>query len=396
MLKGFKVRLLPTEEQEKALWRDSSVARFAWNWGLSLQMARFAAGEKLLREYALRAEFLKLKDDPEYAWLAEASSKAPVFALFDLMTAYKNFFRIQKQGEKFTAKAIARARRQKRKLTTYDMKGHPKFKKKGRTTPSFANPNEALYFMNGAVVLLKVGHVKIQTNRELPQGKKTEKFYNPRVSYENGKWILSFAMEVENQDYTLNEYSVGVDLGIKHLAVISCDGNPTVIDNVNKTRKVKRLKRQLKHAQRLAVKKAKGSKNQQKAYARSAELSRRISAIRHDYTHKATRKIVDLLPARVVIEDLNVSGMMKNRHLSRAVSEQTFYKFRQQLEYKCAARGIDLIVADRFFPSSKKCSSCGKVNKGLQLKDRTFNCPHCGLSIDRDFNAALNLEAYVT
>ena len=395
MLKGFKVRLLPTEEQERLLWQNVGAARFAWNWGLALQMQRFENGEKLLGEYALRSEFLKLKALPEYAWLNDVSSKAPVFALFDLMTAYKRFFRTQANGDKFTAKTRERARRLKRKLTPYDMAGHPKFKKRSRCKPCFAQPNERLYFTGGCAVLLKIGQVRIRTDRVLPQGIGTGKYYNPRVSFDNGKWILSFAMEVESQDYVLGDYSVGVDLGIKHLAVVSCAGTHLVFDNINKTRRVKRLKRQLKHAQRMASKKKKRSKNQEKAYARCKRLHRKIASIRNDYTHKTTRKIVDLLPNRIVVEDLNVSGMMKNRHLARAVAEQCFYKFRVQLVYKCAERGIDLVVADRFYPSSKKCSSCGAIHKGLTLKDRTFQCPNCGLSIDRDLNAALNLETYV-
>lgn len=395
MLKGFRVRLLPTEEQERLLWQNVGAARFAWNWGLALQMQRFENGEKLLGEYALRSEFLKLKTLPEYDWLNGVSSKAPVFALFDLMTAYKRFFRTQANGEKFTAKTRERARRLKRKLTPYDMAGHPKFKKRSRCKPCFAQPNERLYFVDGCAVLLKIGHVRIRTDRVLPQGIGTGKYYNPRVSFDNGKWILSFAMEVESQDYVLGDYSVGVDLGIKHLAVVSCAGTHLVFDNINKTRRVKRLKRQLKHAQRMASKKKKRSKNQEKAYARCVRLHQKIASIRNDHTHKTTRKIVDLLPNRIVVEDLNVSGMMKNRHLARAVAEQCFYKFRTQLTYKCAERGIDLVVADRFYPSSKKCSSCGAIHKGLTLKDRTFQCPNCGLSIDRDLNAALNLETYV-
>ena len=395
MMKGFRVRLLPTEEQESLLWQNAGVARFAWNWGLALQMKRFEDGEKLLGEYDLRSEFLKLKKQDEYAWLNNVSSKSPVFALFDLMTSYKNFFRTQKSGEKFTTKTLEKAKRRKRKLTPYDMKGHPKFKKKDRCKPSFAQPNEKLYFTGGCAILLKIGHVEIQTDYELPQGRDVCKFYNPRVSYENGKWILSFAMEVEKQDYALKDCSVGVDLGIKDLAVVSCEGDKMVFPNINKTRKVKRLNRHLKHAQRLAARKTKGSKNRRKAYEKCKRLCERLASIRHDYTHKTTTKIADLLPSRIVVEDLNVRGMMKNRHLARAVAEQNFYKFRAQLEYKCEERGIELVVANRFFPSSKKCSACGAIHKGLKLKDRIFNCPHCGMSIDRDFNAALNLENYV-
>ncbi len=396
MMRAFKIRLLPTEDQEQILWKTTGVSRFAWNWGLAFQMERFKNGEKLLGEYDLRKEFNKLKTQEEYSWLKEVSSKAPVFALFDLMTAYKNFFRIQKQGEKFTLSAKRKAQRQGRKLTPYDMKGHPQFKKRERCKPSFAQPNESMYFQNGNVVLLKVGHVKFQTNYELPEGRFAGKFYNPRVSFVNGKWILSFAMEVENQNYELKDYSVGIDLGIKVLAVASVGGNAMEIKSINKSLPVKRLKKRLKHSQRNASRKSKKSNNQKKAYERVAKLYRRLTNIRQDYTHKATRKIVDTLPKRIVVEDLNISGMMKNKHLARAVAEQNFYEFRRQLEYKCEARGIELVIANRFFPSSKKCSRCGEVNRDLKLKDRTFICPACSFTIDRDLNAARNLENYIT
>ena len=394
-MKGFKVRLLPTEEQEKNLWLNASAARFSWNWGLGFQMERFKNGEPFLSAYELRKHLFSLKSsDENFYWLNEVSSKAIAFAILDLGAAYKRFFAIQKKGKKFSDNKRKYAARNGKSLTHYDMIGHPKFKKKGLVTPSFGQPNEMLYFTDGCAVLLKVGRVKVQTNLTFPQGRTSGKYYNPRVSYVNGKWILSFSMEVENQDYALNDYSVGVDLGIKTLATVSCNGEKLVFPNINKTSKVKSIKKQLKKVQRKFSKRKKGSANKRKVYDRMRALYYKLSNIRKDHTHKTTRKVVDLLPSRIVIEDLSVSGMMKNRHLSKAISEQTFYEFRRQLEYKCSARGIELVIADRFFPSSKRCSCCGAILKTLTLKDRVFNCPSCGLSIDRDFNAALNLESY--
>lgn len=397
-LQGFKSRLIPTLEQEQLMWQAAGVSRFAWNWGLAFQMKRFVDGEKLLSEYDLRDEFKKLRGIEEYSWLKESSAKTAYLALYDLMTAYKRFFKLQKQGDKFTAKTVAKAKRQSRKLTPYDMKGHPKFKKRDKCEPSFAQPNDALYFKKDTVILQKIGTVKMKTNYELPQGRGSGKFFNPRVSFVSGKWLLSFTMECENQAYKLEDYSVGIDLGIKTLATISYGMEKTVFKNINKTLVVRKLKRRLKRAQKAVSRKFRVNKNYtatnnvKKAKDKVKTLYSKISSIRHDYTHKVTTSIVSLLPKTIVMEELNIQGMMKNRHLSKAIQEQTFYEFRRQMEYKTKRRGIALKIADKWFPSSKKCSCCGNVKKDLKLKDRVYKCDGCGLEIDRDFNAAKNLE----
>jgi len=261
--------------------------------------------------------------------------------------------------------------------------------------PTFANPNDALYFKGKHVVLAKIGKVKFDANQEIPKGRKTCTFYNPRVSFVNEKWILHYAKEVENQDYKLNDYSMGIDLGIKSLAKSSCGEIGREYHNINKTQKVKRLKKRMKRYQRSMSRKTTKSKNQVKARKKVSSIYGKVARIRHDYTHKVTREIVDALPKRIVIEDLNVSGMMKNKHLSKAIAEQNFSKFRLFLYYKAKRRGIEIVIADMFFPSSKKCSNCGSMKKDLKLKERVYVCPVCGLEIDRDLNAARNLEKYV-
>lgn len=392
MIRTCKIRLLPTQEQEEMLWQAVGANRFVWNWGLSLQMERFEKGEKFLSLNELKKQLVQLKQGGDYSWLKDVSSQTVATTLIDLDIAYKRFFKLQKQGEKFTAKTIAKAKRLKRKLTPYDMQGHPKFKKRGFSKPSFYSRSDSLYFKNGTVNLEKIGKVEYQTNYDLPNGRGVEVFSNPRVAFSNGKWLLTFGREIPIVVTPLNPVSAGIDLGIKNLAVVSCDEKVMVFKNINKAKAVKRLKKQLKHSQRMAARRQERSKNQQKAYKRVNKLYSKISNIRHNHTHQVTTEIVNLLPSKIVLEDLNVRGMMKNRHLSRAIQEQGFHKFRFFMEYKAQERGIELIVADRFYPSSKKCSCCGAIKQDLKLKDRVYRCGVCGLEIDRDTNAARNLE----
>ena len=394
MIRAYTIRLRPTPTQEKLLWQHVGSVRFVWNWGLSTQMEQFKSGEKFISVNTLKKLLVAKEQTEEFSWLADVSSQTLATTLIDLDKAYKNFFRIQKQGERFTDKVRLKAKRKHKKLTPYDMKGHPKFKIRQFAKPSFYVRADSLYFKDATVNVEKIGKVKIKTDYELPQGRKAAKFYNPRVSYVNGKWLLSFGLDRPSKEYLLNDFSLGVDLGIKTLAVVSCGDRPFKFKNVNKQKHITRRKKQLKHSLRKASKKQKHSNNQKNAYKRVKLLYSKISNIRQDYTHKTTTEIVNLLPKRIVIEDLNISGMMKNRHLSRAIAEQNFYEFRRQLEYKCEERGIELVVADRFFPSSKKCSKCGFIKKDLSLRDRVYKCQACGLEIDRDLNAARNLENY--
>jgi putative transposase len=311
-------------------------------------------------------------------------------ALLDLGTAYKRFFSVQKQGEKFSQKTIERAKRNGKKLTNYDLIGHPKFKAKGKAKDTFCMQCDAFYFTDKGAKIPLVGDVSYQTDYEVPQGKC--KFSNPRVCFIGGKWILTFGMEIEAADYKLNDYAMGIDLGVDKTAVVSCNGAKTVYKNINKSQRMKKLKKQLKRAQRKSSRTQSKSKGQAKSYARQATIQNRIANIRHDFRHKMTRELVDKLPHTIVLEDLNVRGMMKNRHLSKAIGEQGFYAISQMLSYKANERGIKIQYADRFYPSSKRCSSCGEIKADLKLSDRKYTCGKCGVSIDRDYNAAMNLE----
>lgn len=234
------------------------------------------------------------------------------------------------------------------------------------------------------------------------------KVLNPRIKHNGKFWYLSLALEVEDKTKEeLINVSVGVDLGIKDLAIVSNIDKP--FKNINKSKEVKRLNKKLKRLQRQVSRKydmlksetyfKKGEKltktqNIIKLENKIKLVHKRISDIRLNYIHQTTNTIVKTKPCRVVVEDLNVRGLMKNKHLSKAISEQCLNKFITILEYKCKWNGIEFVKADRFFPSSKMCSCCGTIKKDLKLKDRTYICPKCNLVIDRDKNASINLANY--
>jgi putative transposase len=339
---------------------------------LNFRQTLYESEGKSIGSYDLKKEFTKVRNSKGMEWLKEVAHKVASNAIFDLDEAYKAFYRRVKRGEK---------------------PGFPKFKSKEKTKPAFGMDADTVRFHKDGVQIQKVGHVKYKSI----VGDLFEvdfKIYNTRISFSNNKWILSFCTEISKEISKLNNFSVGIDLGIKTLAVVSCQGNFYKAKNINRSHKMVRLEKQLKHQQRALSRKRKRSKNRKKALKKVQKIYSRISKIRHDYTHKVTTKIAEMLPERIVIENLNVSGMLKNRHLARAISNQNFHKFRSQLDYKTKERGIELKVADRFFPSSKRCSSCGGIKQNLKLSDRVYKCD-CGLEIDRDENAALNLENVV-
>ena len=185
---------------------------------------------------------------------------------------------------------------------------------------------------------------------------------------------------------------MGIDVGVKSLAVVSCGGRKRVFKNINRSHEMKRLSKQLKHHQRKLSRKQKGSKNYLKEKYKVQNIYGRIKRKRHEYIQQTARKIVNMKPSVIVLEDLNIQGMMKNRHLAKAIAEQNLYLLRKLIENKSAEAGIKIQFADRFYPSSKTCSICGYVKKDLKLSERIYKCPECGMIIDRDFNAALNLE----
>ena len=379
MIKSYKIRLYPTKEQEQLMWKHVGSCRFIWNWMLAKQEELYKQGEKHLSAFDMINLLTPLKKQEEYLWLKEVSNTSLKDICRDLDKAYKMFF----------------------KKTS----GFPKFKSRKKSKPNFPIRTDTLYFKDDKVLSIeKIGKVRYKTDFAFEYGRNACKFTNARISYINGKWMLSFGMECENQVHELNDVSMGIDLGVKDLAIVEYNGEPLVFHNINKSKRMKSISKRMKHLQRSISrkyetnrdgKKYNKTKNIEKQEERLRKLRARQSNIRRNYIHQSTHKLVSLLPKRIVMEDLNVQGMMKNKHLSKAVQEQCFYEFIRQMEYKCAWNGIELVKADRFYPSSKTCSGCGCIKTDLKLSDRTYHCSDCGLVIDRDYNAAINLSRYV-
>ena len=369
MILGRKVRLCPTNEQEQKLWQSVGTARFIYNWTLARQSDNYKNGGKFISDNDLRKELTILKKTEEYKWLNEVSNNVAKQAVKDACNAYKRFFK--GQSEK------------------------PKFKSRRKSKPSFYNDNIKLKVKNNIVLIEKVGWVN--TSEQLPID---VKYNNPRISYDGKYWYISVGIEVENPVVELTGESVGIDVGIKDLAVCS---NGMTFKNINKTKLVKNLEKRLRRLQRKISKKYEMNKEGRKFVKTSNIIKlekqirlihRRLSNIRNNHLHQATTKIVKTKPSKVVMETLNIKGMMKNRHLSKAIAQQGLYEFKRQLDYKCQLYGIDFVEADKWYPSSKTCSECGHVKTRLSLSERTYICEDCGVVIDRDYNASINLSRY--
>lgn len=376
MIKGYKIRIYPNKEQKILIEKHIGSCRFIWNYMLNLQNENYKTGNKYISRYDMIRSLTSIKKQEEYSWLYEISATSLQNICTDLDKDFKGFFK--------------------------KINGYPKFKSKKKSKKSYPVCTNRFYFKdNKHIKVEKLGVVKTKTDFKMPIGK--HKFSNVRLIKEENKYFISFGLECENQVRKLNDYSIGVDLGIKNLAVVSYNGTELKFNNINKTSKMRRLNRELKHLQKNVSRKYETNKEGNK-YVKTKNIIReeskinkihkKISDIRDNYIHQVTHQLVELLPKRVVMEDLNVSGMMKNKHLSKAIVEQNFYKFISYMKYKCEWVGIEFIQVDRFYPSSKKCSNCGAIKKDLKLKDRIYKCS-CGLEIDRDLNAAINLENYV-
>ena len=379
MIKGYKIRIYPTKEQEQLIWKHIYSCRYIWNWMLSKQEELYKQGEKCVSAFSMMSLLKPLKNDGEHTWLYEVSNKSLQRTCQDLETAYFRFFN--------------------------KISGFPKFKSKKRSKLSFPACCENFYFKNNLLLNIeKIGKVKYKTDFNFPIGKGQSKFSNVRVSNVNNKWFVSFGMVCENQVHELTDINMGIDLGIKDLAVVEFNNEKLVFHNINKSHKMKELNKKLKHTQRSISRKYEANKQGNK-FIKTNNIIReeiklrklyfKITNIRHNYIHQTTHQLVSLLPQRVVMENLNVSGMIKNRHLSKSIQEQCFYEFIKQMQYKCEWNGIEFVQANRFFPSSKLCSNCGCVKDILKLSERTYVCEHCGNIIDRDYNAAINLSRYI-
>ena len=381
MIKTIRVMLIPNNKQNTKLFRYANTARFAYNWALGREKENYKNGGKFLSDSDLRKEFTQLKKTEEYSWLNEVSNNVTKQAIKDACHAYKRFF---KGCSKF-----------------------PKFKSRKFSIPSFYQDNVKIQFSDTHVKIEGFAASKKKNKQKINWIRLAEKnriptdcnYSNPRIRYDGINWWITVGIEYEDSVTVPSNDGIEIDLGIKDLAICS-DGN--TYKNINKSQTVKKLEKCKRRLQRSVSRKYEHNKkggsycktnNIVKKEKLLLKVNHRLANIRKDYLNQTTSEIVNRKPRFICIEDLNVSGMIKNRHLSKAVQNQGFFEFRKQLEYKCNDRGIQLIVADRSYPSSKRCSCCGKIKKDLRLSDRTYKC-ECGNVIDRDFQASLNLKAY--
>ena len=365
MEKGFKIQIFPNKEQKELMFKSFSCARFAYNWALARQEENYKNGGKFISDNVLRKEFTQLKKKEEFKWLNEINNNVTKQAIKDLCKAYRNFF--NKKAE------------------------YPRFKSKKKSKKSFYNDVYKIKFDDYRVRIETLGWMGMAENR-IP---KDSKYVNPRVSFDGVKFWLSITCIVEDEDNNIPKTEpIGIDMGIKTLMTCS---NGINFNRVSSKKEKKKLKRLQKKASRhydkmMKTKSSYKSKNLLKLETLIHKQHQRISNVRLNNIHQATTKLVKLNPKAIVVEDLNVQGMMKNKHLSEKIANCSFYEIYRQLEYKCKNKGIEFIVADRFYPSSKICSKCGYKKEKLSLSERTYKCECCGNVIDRDFNASLNLK----
>ena len=372
LIKSIKIRLKPTEEQEILMNKTVGTTRFVFNWGLAKWEEMYKEGLKSNGKMIKKIFNNTIKKKEEYKWLREVSSQGIAETFNELQKAFDNFFNSKAK--------------------------YPRFKTKKKSKQSFYVRYDRMNIKEDTVNIEKIGRVKFTTNYDIPILKT---YINPRCHYDGKYWYLTFGFEsYENQVELNKDLSIGIDLGITNLAVVSNTDSP--IKNINKGSQVKKLKQKLKRLQKKCSRKYEMNKdgikfiktqNIIKLEKEIKLIHRKLSNIRNNHIHQATNSIVKLKPYRIVMEDLNISGMMKNKHLSEAIAEQKLYEFSRQIEYKSEFNGIEFIKADRFFPSSKMCSNCGCIKKDLKLSDRIYVC-ECGLTIDRDKNASINLSNY--
>ena len=374
MIKSIKIRLYPNNKQITKLFQYAGCARFAYNWAIAKEQENDKQKNKFLSDNELRKEFTQLKKLPEYRWLNEVSNNVTKQAIKDACNAYKKY---------------------------------PKFKSKKHSTPSFYQDTGKIQFTDTHVKVEGFSMSKRRNKQKLNWIRLCEKeripinckYLNPRFTYDGLYWYVSIGIEVDDNNNLPSNDGVGIDVGIKNLAVCS-DGN--TYKNINKTQKVRKIEKKKRRLQRSISRRYEKNKkggsycktsNIIKREKELLKVIKRLTNIRQNYLHQTTSEIIKRKPSFICMEDLNVSGMMKNKHLSKAVQQQCFYEFRKQIEYKSNWNNISVIIADRFFPSSKLCSCCGNIKKDLKLSDRIYKC-ECGNIIDRDFQASLNLKQY--
>jgi putative transposase len=368
--RAYKTEIKPNNRQRTLLEKSAGVARFAYNLGLAERISLYENEKKFLTAIDQHKSLCAIKKE-KYPWMYEVSKCAPQLALLDLDKAFRNFFRGLKKGKKI---------------------GFPKFKSKHKSTLSFHLDTNSFKITNDKVMLAKIGLLKLKEKGYLPVV--NIKYNSLTVSKIAGKWFVSVQVEQEIPDpIDQIETVLGVDVGIKTIATCS---NGTVFKNNKYLRK---SKKRLAHAQKnLARKKfdkktKRSSNNRYKLKLKVQKIHYRISCQRKDAIHKMTGILVKTKPRYIALEDLNVSGMMKNHKLAGAIADASFNEIRRQSVYKTNWYGGEILNVDRYYPSSKLCRRCGNIKEDLTLEDRTYVC-ECGHIEDRDLNASINIEDF--
>ena len=380
LLKSFKTEINPTEEQKVKIRKTIGTCRYIYNFYLAHNKELHENGKKFMsgKRFSVWLNNEYLPKNPDKLWIKEVSSKSVKHSIENGCVAFTRFFKHQSD--------------------------FPNFKKKGKS-------NVKMYFVKNnpkdcrcerhRINIPSLGWVRIKEKGYVPTTKDGYVIKSGHVSIKADRYYVSVLIEIPNNKIANNSNEgIGIDLGLKDFAIVS---NGKTYKNINKSTKLKKLEKQLIREQRSLSRKYENLKkgestqraNIQKQKLKVQKLHHKIDDIRTDYINKTIAEIVKTKPSYITIEDLNVSGMMKNKHLSKAVASQKFYEFRTKLQAKCKESGIELRVVDRWYPSSKTCHCCGAIRKDLKLSDRIFQC-NCGYIEDRDFNAALNLRDATT
>lgn len=376
MLKNFKTEINPTEEQIVKINKTIGTCRFIYNFYLAHNKELYNKGEKFIsgKSFSVWLNNEYLPKNPDKLWIKEVSSKSVKKSIEDGCTAFTRFFKHQS--------------------------GYPKYKKKDKSDVKMyfvkTNAKTIIYCERHRIKIPTLGWVRLKEKGYIPTTRSGLIIRSGTVSEKAGRYYVSVLVDIpQKETENPTNQGIGIDLGVKDLAICS---NKQIFKNINKNNEVKRLEKKLRREQkslsRMYENKKKGEstqKNIRKQKRKVQKIHHRLDNIRTDYINKTIAEIVKTKPSYITIEDLNVSGMMKNKHLSKTISQQKLYEFRTKLTNKCHQNNIELRVVDRWFPSSKICNCCGNIKKDLKLSDRTYICS-CGYIADRDYNASLNLR----
>ena len=370
MIIAKKIRLFPTKKQEDKMIESCNTARYIYNYTLAKQEQNHRESKLFIKNTEIRKELTQLKKTEKFSWLNNVSNNVTKQAVKDACNAYIKYFK--------------------------GLSGKPKFKKKGRSKESFYNDDYKLKIKEESLLLEKVGWIKIKPN----QVDKNIHYTNPRITYDGKYWYISLSYEKEVITEELTDEVIGVDVGIKNLATCS---NGYIVNNINKTITMKKLEKRKKRLQRQISRKFKKNikgkeyiktKNIEKSLKKQKLIERRMVNIRMNQIHQATSTIIKEKPCRVVMEELDIQTMKKDKHLAYLLQGTMMYEFKRVLKYKCELHSISFKTVDKYYASSKTCSCCGNRKPILSLSERIYKCDNCGLKINRDLNAAINLKNY--